>query len=655
MPDGSIISANLVYRDRPVLILESGEEIVDDNGEITYEMTHEWIIDKNGETQQVPLPKSIVVSLKSELNRVKKYSRLELEDPQDIYPHSSNDWYGKLIRGKENALYIVQDTDKPEKMWLTIIAHDLSRIYQSHKINRYEFDMLRLKTSYDYFYEMTSAYSVSNPEGTKKEILKILDEESLSWNEINNITRGSIPPSFKRGKTIRDTLIQLVNIEKYPVDAHEEILAFLAWVAKDKMPDRDIVDFVSSMRVLPTFRTLISQHFKFILDDLQPPHYLQIANEVTSDIKTEMVLEESAEKEPKAALSKEIVFRAPDWQNEIVDIARLFSESNEIVTAIPGSKIPLNQAEISQKKRYVIAEWGLRLRTHVKPRSLGLHSILYIGRAHRWPTNHFAFSARLGALNQPVPYLQSMVMPPNAAEKVKRALPTVVDIGLDILKLNLNLYNNRKGIWTTRTNPILKSIEKTTTYHKIGNEFDSWAGKDVYNLSSQEARIIDMSSHHFYLTDLTRESARKYWKTDAEKSRTILTSLRDSNVVDISYWFQFRQALSKRVILTIEGSEGRVCSLSRAMLKECPTSRVMIEGNGKSAIVMSRISDETVDFFANILPNSAKEVGLKVECYFPSLFRNYTPGLYQRLLQENGEWDNDVSLFLSQIRSMPRN
>ncbi|MFW9849051.1 MAG: hypothetical protein ACFFF4_07920, partial [Candidatus Thorarchaeota archaeon] len=80
MPDGDIVSANLVYRDRPVLILDTGEEIIDDKNEITYEMTHEYIVNKKGETVQVPLKKPVRLYLTSRLAIMRKYSKDATEE-----------------------------------------------------------------------------------------------------------------------------------------------------------------------------------------------------------------------------------------------------------------------------------------------------------------------------------------------------------------------------------------------------------------------------------------------------------------------------------------------------------------------------------------------------------------------------------------------
>ena len=45
------------------------------------------------------------------------------------------------------------------------------------------------------------------------------------------------------------------------------------------------------------------------------------------------------------------------------------------------------------------------------------------------------------------------------------------------------------------------------------------------------------------------------------------------------------------------------------------------------------------------------ENGVNIRCMRPTTFRRYTSNLYQRLLKDDGTWDDDVSAFLSQARS----
>ncbi len=51
------------------------------------------------------------------------------------------------------------------------------------------------------------------------------------------------------------------------------------------------------------------------------------------------------------------------------------------------------------------------------------------------------------------------------------------------------------------------------------------------------------------------------------------------------------------------------------------------------------------------LPQAGQEHEIAIRCFRPHTLRSYNHSLYQRLLREDGKWDDDVSGFLSQARA----
>ena len=86
-------------------------------------------------------------------------------------------------------------------------------------------------------------------------------------------------------------------------------------------------------------------------------------------------------------------------------------------------------------------------------------------------------------------------------------------------------------------------------------------------------------------------------------------------------------------------------------LKNTPTSLVMIDDLRNQAIILSRLPETTAYELAANLPEQGFDKGLNIRCLRPTTFQSYTHNLYQRLLKEDGTWDDDVSAFLSQARS----
>lgn len=654
MPHGSIVSANLVYRDRPVLILESGEEIVDDKNEITYEMTHEWIVDEKGETKQVPLSRPVRVYLTPYFTTTRKYSQEAIEDELDIYPPSSHGFYGRLVRGEIDVLYCASKIVESSNFWLVIKNPTTQEIHESHQIQHYEFDALRLKKYYEIFDELLEAFSPSNPTDIINNIVSPIDNERLSWEDISNLTKGmNIPSNLKRG-TARSVLEQLIPIQKFPIDKQDEILAFLFWVAKDQIPEIDIIEFLDTLHILDTFRSLYAHHLRFKIEKIQPPSYIRIIHDITS---TELVsadsdLEERLRWKPDFLLRRKVQALSPDWQAEIAKILHTLNNTRRITTILPIPKSS-KKSQTVQRSRLIMYDMGLHLRAHVRTISIGLRELIYIGAAHRWPHWHLAYSFRLGSLRGRSPYMQGMIMPSSAAEQVKRVLPSTIEVLWSTRTHNPNLFSFSKNHWTLKLKPIQASINKSLHLNKLQKEFGNWDGTSAYQLSTNEARILDMASTMFYLSDLESDAGKNYWQTDETQSREILTTLRDVGILDIGYWYDRPLTLSL-IIMSIQGEEEQVCSITYAILKNTPTSMAKVTEDKKTAIVLSRVPRNDLSSLVDILTQINKNERIEITHWLPTAHRNYAANLYHRLLNTDSSWNNDVSGFLSQVRSAPK-
>ena len=167
---------------------------------------------------------------------------------------------------------------------------------------------------------------------------------------------------------------------------------------------------------------------------------------------------------------------------------------------------------------------------------------------------------------------------------------------------------------------------------------------------------MDLSVTLFYLSDLESELGKRYWKVNPIECEEVLTRLRDKGVIDVFYWFSaldFTHLLS-RVYFYLEGSENQVCSVTNALLKYLPTSLARITDRGRTAHIISRIPANEKLILTELVSQAAKSTSLNLNYLFPSAHRNYQTDLYQRLLNPDGTWNNDISAFLSQIRSVPK-
>jgi hypothetical protein len=184
-------------------------------------------------------------------------------------------------------------------------------------------------------------------------------------------------------------------------------------------------------------------------------------------------------------------------------------------------------------------------------------------------------------------------------------------------------------------------------------EFGNWRDLGVYLPNKEEVRLLDLANTMFYLIDLDYKAGRNYWQTDPIRSREMLAKFRDMGALDILYWYGRMMNLT-RVFTEIKGPEEQVCSITRSLLKDVPTSLARMADNGTTALVVSRVPTKESGFFTEIMSQAAENVGLDLKCTFPSAIRNYQADLFRRLLNPDGTWNDDVSGFLSQIRSAPK-
>ena len=84
MPDGSNTSANLFFRDFPILRLDDENDLQDNEFVITYLMGSEFVVNESGSTQRLQLKKPVRLYLTPKLCIDRYYSIDAKEDSHDI-------------------------------------------------------------------------------------------------------------------------------------------------------------------------------------------------------------------------------------------------------------------------------------------------------------------------------------------------------------------------------------------------------------------------------------------------------------------------------------------------------------------------------------------------------------------------------------------
>ena len=413
----------------------------------------------------------IKVQLTPLIIRVLPFTVNEQAD-ENIFPKSSYGWYGRMLYGKNNAMYILQKIHEDDRLWLIILNTENGEIYEKHMIYPYEGGVLVLRTHNDIRQQWRLYLAPENTGVVIQSIFQILDEPALSWSELSHLTEGMKCSPIIRGETIRDSLKALVPTV-FPEQIREQIMAFLVWTLKYNKPNIDTVEYIHKILPIPFYKSLIAIHFHFLAKEKSAPQYVKLMN-LSSTIQHRLssrLLEETLEQQPHNRLHFKLGEIIPENQAEAIKFAMNLVQIKEVQTMLPISKEVALKSRDALNSRLLMMNHGLYLRADVRPSSLGLATLVYVGAAYRWVHNKLFWSARLGAIADRPSHLQVMVMPFASAERVRRLIPKVVDIIWSARTSNLGLYSEKTEKWTIPERKILTSANKSCSLSKLRKEF----------------------------------------------------------------------------------------------------------------------------------------------------------------------------------------
>jgi hypothetical protein len=220
---------------------------------------------------------------------------------------------------------------------------------------------------------------------------------------------------------------------------------------------------------------------------------------------------EAAEQDPWALVVLKLLELFPDWTGRVLEHITSLQDQCQITTELPVSREEARNSREAWSSRFAMANHGLFMRGHIYKESIGLIPAIYVGGAHRWPHKHLDWSARLGYETERPQYIQIMVMPKSAFQRVSRVIPTVRLVDWDMASVNVTLYNDKERKWNLKSTTIIKSLERRRTLKQLKNEFGCWTGKNTYLLSKKNARILDLISWSMQLGDFENEIYAKYY------------------------------------------------------------------------------------------------------------------------------------------------
>lgn len=642
----------LAFRsDDAIIELNSGRVISGNNSdnEILFEIENVINLDEKGQSSVRPLKSKFRIILKPNLMIQHPYTNHGIQFLEDIFPASTDGFYGRMQAGKENALYVIQQINHNDYFWLSICHPQTGKIYESHIIQPYEAEALSLVEDNRIRHALFMEASVTRAK-SREEILSILEMPSPSWQELTKLVGDVSVPNLKLGKTMRDTLDQIVPAT-FPSTIRDELMVFLAYVIKSEIPKEDPLAYSYKFSATTILEHLLNGHLLHLIDGTEWPSYVKL-----------MILAERGQLDlPKRAVSDSmrhspwLLFNLKcaeyhsNWLNIAINSAITLNNSGKIILGLPTTKSSAKRSKIGWKRRYAEMAYGLRVYGNINPASIGLAELVYIGAAYRWSHRYMKFITRLGGGSESSPHMQVMAVPVSVVEKMKRALPSILNVAWSARTSNLELFNAKLNKWLVPTESILGSLEKKTSIRKLRKDFGSSEASEIYPISREEVKVIDLVAEGVELAYLETPEFLSNWGYDEKKGRAIISNLVSRKLMKLTYEVLDRNLVSLAIIA--QGKNHTVLSLVSEFLKNTPTSYTRVDEEGENAVILTRLPEESVYDIASQLTSKGIENGVSIRCMRPTSFRRYTSNLYQRLLKEDGTWDDDVSAFLSQARS----
>jgi hypothetical protein len=630
--------------------LESGEIVSSKtSGNVFFEVMKQISLDNESRSVVKPIVSKVKVLLKPIIVIHHPYTASGGQIVEDVFPPSTSGFYGRLLNGKSEALYFVQRVKNSNQFWLTITNPRTSQIFENLLIQPYEAEAISLVDDYS-IKRISSAESEVKRIATRSKVLSILDSPAPTWQELSMLLKDVSIPNLRMGNTMRDTLTQVVPAS-FPDPIRDELMAFLAYVIQNKLPKEDPLTYLARFSSTTILESLIYGHLMHLTDKTEWPSYVKL-----------MILAARGHLEsPKRAVSDPILGAPwsvyvhkcaellPSWLNIAVKSARTLNESKRLVLGLPTTKSAAKKSRTAWKRRFAEMSYDLMVRGYIDTSALGLVELVYLGAAYRWPHRHMKFITRLGPLNENPPHLQAMLLPLNAAERVRRALPGVLSVFWSARSLNLDLLNERTSSWNIPTERIVESLEKRGTIRRLINRFGGRQTSDMYTMSRGEAKVVDLISEGVILSLLETPEYLDSLGLEKREIRGHLKNLINHNIIRLKYEVSDPKLITLAVIL--QGEKETVTSVISEFLTSTPTTFARLDETGERGVLLSRLPEESAQVIASQLASRAIAYGANIRCMRPTAFRGYTSNLYQRLLKPDGTWDDDVSAFLSQARS----
>jgi len=639
-PTGITESAVLSYSEEKTrIILDNGKEFQED----LYNSDSEFSI--RNEVNGIPISVGERIALKS-FSVIRRYSHSPASQ-YEMYPASTNGWVTQLSNSGTEAIFFIHNMIGNSKYLMLILDYKSRTLLDAQKINPYEVNILLMERNWDAYRKLYAEMDIQSRDDL---INRILDTPPPTWNELALLVQGVNVPNLSLKRTMRETVDQLVP-NSFPENIRDELIAFLSLILRIEIPKEDPLVFNARYRSTPLLVSLLFHHIQCLIEGDKPPQYVRVFT--MADRKSlQEGLEPTVdviENNPWDIAWYKLVTMFPNHRGRIFQVASTLNQNQEIITGIPITKKDAANSRKAWIDRFAMILYSLQLRGHVINQKLGLRTLVYVGGAHRWPHKHLSWSARLGYPAEKPPYIQVMVMPPSATERILRMRTNISEIIWSASKVNYNLFNESTQSWNISTSRIMKSIESQRSLKQLEREFSLKGDAETHMPDREESKVLGFITWAIYLNSLELGEYDKCLGMNRSKLGEILTKLSSKGIIQIHYYLPMTGLAS--ICLVCKGDSNRIHSLSRAFMKHTPSTTAMISDSGNSSFILARMPEDSVYDISTQLPKRSREFEMDIKVYRVNAYAAYTHNLYERLLRPDQTWDDDISGLLSQIRT----
>lgn len=596
------------------------------------------------EIQGIPVTREEKISF-NVLTTVKQISK-GLFHQNEMYPKSSGGWIKLLTQTGRSAVFVVFPIMNSKKQLLLIIDSETLSFISAFKISSYESTILFMKTDWEIYSELFTEYDKS-----PREILnKILEAPPPKWSEIAALISGVNVPNLEIGKTMRSTMNLLVP-QSFPANIREELMAFFALIVKFKIPSDDPLKITTTYKSAPLLNSLFFHHIHCLIEGVRAPEYVRLFNLADKgQLPVSMQPTTDALKQsPWEIAWTWLMSSVPNRRGRILKHLSKIDPNSTILTALPILDTEAALSKVKWIDRFAMILYGTSIRGHVQNRKIGLNTVFYIGGAHRWPHKHLAWKARLGTITEKPSYLQVMVMPDSAVERVRRLKQNISLERWSAMNINYNLYDNSAQEWKVNTYRILEAVNGQKKLNQLQREFSPKSRGNVRIPNSIEANAISYLAWQINLSALEEGIYEKKLGLNQKDLQEVITNLSREGIIQLKYYINMIGLAS--ICLILRGEELSVQSITRAILKHTPSTTAQLMEGGQESIIISRMPESAAYNISSNLPRIANELDIDAKVMRIDAYTAYTHNLYSRLLLPDGTWDDDISGFLSQIRS----